>query len=410
MVSAKTEEVKEYVKTVGNFEYTYRFCRDKGYLDGVWITRINPISEKNIERLEIPNTFDGKNVIRIGNEEDVDYGDYGTDNIFGINEKMNYKGRPWYPLKQVKKVSKIKNIVLPIYLREMTYTAFDYVQDGKTIYISAGLKQNVENLTKNRVSWKSIEVAPDNKWFKVKNQCLLSKSGEILYGYFGAKKKVKIPNGVKSIADRAFYCKDIEELFIPQSVSEIDSEAFLYLGNNTVAIKLSEKNKFLGLENNCIYNKKTGRLVAAYGENETINIPRSVMCLEGEIAYSGYKVNKIIVPDTIQKIEGWDWSTGMNYDDNLKVEFLSATPPEKLDNLPDAIISVPRGSKERYDKAILEKDMELRDYWHKDSVIKYEDYITPPNRVVIERPYIPYYKFLDAILYVTELQKHIWTI
>lgn len=100
----------------------------------------------------------------------------------------------------------------------------------------------------------------------------------------------------------------------------------------------------------------------------------------------------------------------MNYDDNLKVEFLSVTPPEKLDNLPDAIISVPRGSKERYDKAILEKDMELRDYWHKDSVIEYEYYITPPNRVVIERPYIPYYKFLDAILYVTELQKHIWTI
>lgn len=100
----------------------------------------------------------------------------------------------------------------------------------------------------------------------------------------------------------------------------------------------------------------------------------------------------------------------MNYDDNLKVEFLSVTPPEKLDNLPDAIISVPRGSKERYDKAILKRGMELRDYWYKDSVIKYENYFTPPDRVVIERPYIPYYKFLDAILCANELQKHIGTI
>lgn len=72
MASAKQEKVKEHVRTVGNFEYTYR-----DYKDGVWITNINPLSGKDIERLEIPDSFDGKKVIRLGNEHDDDIIDDG---------------------------------------------------------------------------------------------------------------------------------------------------------------------------------------------------------------------------------------------------------------------------------------------------------------------------------------------
>lgn len=44
----------------------------------------------------------------------------------------------------------------------------------------------------------------------------------------------------------------------------------------------------------------------------------------------------------------------MNYDDNkLKVEFLSAIPPKGLDWFPESVISVPKGGKERYEKAFL---------------------------------------------------------
>lgn len=131
--------------------------------------------------------------------------------------------------KQVNTVNEIKHIILPKNLREMTACAFRYVQDGKTIYVPSELKQNVIDLA--QIRWKSIKISKDNKWFKVNNKCILSKSGNKVCGY---------------------------------------------------------------------------------------------------------------------------WYRGMNYDDNkLKVEFLSAIPPKGLDWFPESVISVPKGGKERYEKAFL---------------------------------------------------------
>lgn len=373
MASAKTEEVKKHAKTVGNFEYTYI-----DYKDGVCIIRISPVSGRNIERLEIPDRFDGKKVIKLFDEK-YEETSAGFQNIFGIYDHKEYKGITLFPKKKVRTVNKIQHIILPGYLKEMASSAFDYVQDGKTIYIPAGLKQNVTKLT--RIKWKSFDISPDNKWFKVKNKCLLSKSGDRLYGYVGTEKKVKIPKGVQSIAGEAFLSEEVEEIFIPKSVRKIGSEAFRIIGCSTPVIRVSEKNTYYGVEHNCVYNKKTGRLVVAYDENGIITVPRAVTCIKGRISYGGNKVKKIIFPATVKKIGGCDWDTNMYAADSLQVVFQSSIPPEKIDWLPETVISVPRGSRERYVKAILEFDLELQNAWYP----KYGKFSIPPKRVVIER-------------------------
>lgn len=53
-------------------------------------------------------------------------------------------------------------------------------------------------------------------------------NGTVLCGYTGNKKRVYIPEGVKTIGPRAFYGKSVEEVFIPSSVVNIEKNAFAY--------------------------------------------------------------------------------------------------------------------------------------------------------------------------------------
>lgn len=339
----------------------------------------HPLSGRDIERLEIPDSFDGKKVIRLGNEHDDDIIDDGNvEDIFGIYDNEDYRSPHLCPKKKVRTVNKIKHIILPDHVKEMTVMAFDHVQDGKTIYIPAGLKQNVIKLTK--IQWKSFDISTDNKWFGVKNQCLLSKSGNKLYGYVGTETKVKIPDGVKYIAERAFLLENVEEIFIPKSVKRIGSEAFRVCGSTTPVIKLSKKNKYFEMEHNCIYNKKTGRLVVAYDENGIITVPEGVTYVKDIISYSGNEVKKIIFPKTFKKICDHYWNVYLFADNSLQVVFLSPIPPEEISDLPDTAIYVPRGSKERYESAILDAGLELKN-WYKDGQIGNPP---KPKRVVIE--------------------------
>ena len=259
----------------------------------------------------------------------------------------------------------------------MTVNAFLSMQDGKSIFIPANLKQNVRKL--KRIRWKSFDVSPDNKWYKVKNGCLMSKAGDKLYGYVGMGTKVRIPKGVKYIAPYAFFYTKLEEIFVPKSVNGVGHDAFSFL-YRIPAIRISEKNTQFVMENNCIYNKTTKRLVAAYGENGIINIPDAVTCIKGGISYGHNGVSKIIFPKSLKKLKEY-WSRGLCSDRKIQLIFQTSNPPMFEHNtwLPYAVIYVPKGSKAKYEKIILENEMML------GNNIRLENEGPALKRVVIER-------------------------
>ena len=207
-VSASAE-----TKKIGNFKYEYDSAPNG---NDVWITNITPVTGSDISTLKIPSKIDGNKVIKLGAKDDTD--DYFHDNIFGMY--ILEEDSSLVPEQIVSDVAKIKKIILPSGLKELTPDCFHDIQKGKTISVPKTLKKNIRALS--NLQWKKVTINKSNKKYKMKNGCLISKSGKTFYGNLENKKSIKIPNGLKTIAEGALFLNDnLKVVYIPKTVSKI---------------------------------------------------------------------------------------------------------------------------------------------------------------------------------------------
>lgn len=342
LCTAIDAEAKEKTKKIGNYKYTYTDYNSSS----LWIVGITPTSNKGIKTLKIPAYIDGKKVVKLGNQYDNEE-HYSASNVFG----MLRSEEDWslQPRKTAKRVKKIGKIILPETVNEITPHAFSEVQDGKTIHIPSGLIKNVVRLRGTK--WKKFTVSSKNKKYKAKNNLLMSKNGKTVYGYVGSGKKVVIPEGVKTIGKTAFSSNDITDITIPKSVSKIKNQAFSYI--ESLTIHISAKNKYYGLASNCIYSKRSGRLVAAIAQGGIITIPETVTCLKNGTSFIGGTVKKIIFPKSLKSIRNY-WNISLRYDGTMQSVFLGKNPPvfEEDAAFPSGKVYVPKGTKAKYQKIV----------------------------------------------------------
>lgn len=177
-------EAKTKTCQIGEFRYKYDVEKQ-----GVWITKITPLSSKGIATLNIPSKLSGKKVVKLGASGDAtsDFEPEDVDsNLFGVGRNEDYPGL--LPQKIHNRVKKIETIKIPSTVKIITRNCFSHLQNGKNINIPAGVTDNV--ITQfTCVKWKKITVSAQNKKYKVKNGCLLSKNGKKLYGFVQKKKK-----------------------------------------------------------------------------------------------------------------------------------------------------------------------------------------------------------------------------
>ena len=112
-------EAKEYTK--GNFLYEYKMQKE-----GVWITRITPLSSKGIATLKIPKRLGGRKVVKLGGI--VEDGDNETD-LFGV--RIPEEVSQYHPVNIYKRVLKIKTIRIPSTVKIITENCFMFVQIGR---------------------------------------------------------------------------------------------------------------------------------------------------------------------------------------------------------------------------------------------------------------------------------------
>lgn len=85
----------------------------------------------------------------------------------------------------------------------------------------------------------------------MKNGCLISKSGKTFYGNLEKKKSIKIPNGVKTIAEGALFLNDnLKVVYIPKTVSKIKGKAFGT--SKSLRIKIASKNQYYYVSKGCV--------------------------------------------------------------------------------------------------------------------------------------------------------------
>ncbi len=235
---------------------------------------------------------------------------------------------------------------MPSTITKITPNCFRLVQDGKCINIPSRLTETICYLCE--IKWNKFSVSPKNKKYKVENGVLLSKDGRSAYGSVLPMKKLNIPKGVKTIGDKAiFYSSGATDFYIPASVDKIGFQSLFF--SNVVNFHVSKKNKHYAETENCVYSKKSGRLVAASVRNTTFTVPKKVTCLS-KTNFAGKTVKKFIIPASVKKIESF-WSP---YIENITYVFKGKKPPkiESSFAFKGIKLQVPKGCKAVYRKAV----------------------------------------------------------
>ena len=358
--NAEKAEAKSY--KAGKFKYQYKNTKK-----GVWITKITPLSSKGISKLNIPAKVKGKKVVKLGNTKDK----YGTDdearNIFGLM-MCDPDGVGNFVIsntKAQKRIEKIKKINLPSSIVSITPRCFYYVQDGKEINIPKGVKKEVVNQF-TRVKWKKVKISSNNKIYKLKSGCLLSKNGKILYGLVYKKKKLIVPKTVieintsdsrdtveNTMGDHGLAFFGCETMVISKNVEKIN---FYIYNCSLMKVEVDPANKYFASKDGSLYNKKNGKLIWLHQNDGIYNIPDGVK----EIPYDFYadgKAKKMIIPASTKKVS--NVSRYFSVKDAIVV-CCGKEPPILTENkwlhfnefdVMNFTIYVPKGCKETYEKA-----------------------------------------------------------
>ena len=362
MMCGNAEKAKAKSYKAGKFKYQYKNTKK-----GVWITKITPLSSKGISKLNIPAKIKGKKEVKLGNTKDK----YGTDdearNIFGLM-MCDPDGVGNFVIsntKAQKRIEKIKKINLPSSIVSITPRCFYYVQDGKEINIPKGVKREVVNQF-TRVKWKKVKISSNNKIYKLKSGCLLSKNGKILYGLVYKKKKLIVPKTVieintsdsrdtveNTMGDHGLAFFGCETMVISKNVEKIN---FYIYNCSLMKVEVDPANKYFASKDGSLYNKKNGKLIWLHQNDGIYNIPDGVK----EIPYDFYadgKAKKMIIPASTKKVS--NVSRYFSVKDAIVV-CCGKEPPILTENkwlhfnefdVMNFTIYVPKGCKETYEKA-----------------------------------------------------------
>lgn len=340
--SAATEWDTDTTITTKEDNITYSAYLSK---DGqeCWIYKITPKSDLSITTLDIPDSIQNAIVTKIGSEERTgDFADF-MENILGITVE------PYHQVDGYDKMPKgIQNVHIPSTVKEITKSSFCGFRDLKTIVIPDGVKEiryatfyNCKNLKKvvlpaklttlsNNAFQKckslaSINIGKNSTTFICYKGMLLTKDKTKLVWVQPKIDKITIPSSVKTIGESATYYSYVKKVHIPASVTSIENESLN--GNHITSITIASNNKRYGKSGNCIYSKKTKRLVVALCTNGEVTLPKEVKYLTNNVSIAGKPITKLTIPSTFKGFkEKWYWNIKYGYV-GFAIYFKSSTPP-----------------------------------------------------------------------------------
>lgn len=274
---------------------------------------------EDIERLVIPETYEGKNVVKIydkafRNFENLksavvpstvtNIGKQAFEGCTALTKIELPDSLLIIDTKAFYECEKLVDVKIPSSLTTLGEYAFAYTSI-KSAVIPKGVN-NVEKVFASCSSITNISVADGNTKYKSVDGNLFSKNGKILYQYACGKsdKSFSIPSGVETIYRCAFEnCKSIETVNIPTTVTLIHSSAF---------------SDCISLKNVVIPSSVTKIGTYAFhtcSSLESIEIPSSVSWIQMGTFGNCSSLKNLKLPKTINKISAFVFSdcTSLEY-------------------------------------------------------------------------------------------------
>lgn len=240
-------------------------------------------------------------------------------------------------------------LALPKKLKKIGEYAFENCGAFTSFKIPASVTSIGHGAFNNCDSLKKITVDKNNAVYSSKDGVLYNKDKSQLITYPVAKKgkTYKVLNSVKTINSAAFeQCKNLKTVKLSKNINELNTNVFI--GGSVKNIEVDKNNKTFSSEDGVLYNKNKTKLIRYLdgGTVKNYTVKTGVKTI-GKNAFSDcYKLQKIVLPDTVIKIgsEAFSWSY------NIKSIVIPASVKKIADSTlwnleyTDCIIYVEKGS------------------------------------------------------------------
>lgn len=109
-----------------------------------------------------------------------------------------------------------------------------------------------------------------------------------------------------------------EQITIPAGVKEIEPLAFA--GCHLKTVKVEKGNKTFAVHGRCLYNKKNGKLVLAFGKGSKLTLSKKIKRIDKDSMAAVYKLKKLVMPKKLKCTSGWKNSFVAN-NNNIKIYY-----------------------------------------------------------------------------------------
>lgn len=134
----------------------------------------------------------------------------------------------------------LEEIDIPESVTAINPAVFTACRSIKRISAGKNLKYIEPGSFMQCTSLDNIEIPDENPYFKAEGGTVYTKDGETLLAHAGSAESFAIPQGVKTIANSAFwYCENLKAVTLPTSLTTIEKDAFNGSGLSTVSIPQS---------------------------------------------------------------------------------------------------------------------------------------------------------------------------
>lgn len=214
----------------------------------------------------------------------------------------------------------VRTLILPDTVRKIEPATFAKMPNLKTIYLPQGL-DSLEKFTFFGCDNLEEIVFPDS--IKINDPTVFMGCAK-LRGLEKRTKSIKEPltlsceNDLVTDFDKKTLIQvtpTAKQITIPATVKEIEPLAFA--GSKLTTVKVEKENKTFAVQGRCLYNKKSGKLVLAFGKGSKLTLPKRIKKIDKNAMVTKYKVKELVMPKKLKRTNGWKQSF---IDNNEKIK------------------------------------------------------------------------------------------
>lgn len=208
---------------------------------------------------------------------------------------------------------KLESITIPPSVKYIGKYAFSCCKSIKKIHIPASVSKIKDCVFSECVSLEKISVSRKNKHYCSKKGNLYTLDGSKLIAYAGGKneKEFVIPSCVRTIGENAFARASVGRVYVPNTVTRINSKAFWIC--QTDEVRLPEGLKEIGescFSYSTVWRVQLPKTLQVIKENafnscmslEKITLPNGLKRIENSAFRQCESLEKIIIPDSVTKV------------------------------------------------------------------------------------------------------------